>query len=70
MTRRGVHVGRACGWEYVPLTFDIIRRKRSLRRQASNGFIRSRERRHANDMLMLAARGINGGTPVGRTGGA
>jgi len=27
----------------------------------------ARERGYANDMLMLAARGINGGTPVGRS---
>lgn len=55
MTRKDVH---------KQLTFDIVHRKRSL---AGNAFICSRIRRYTNDMLMLAARGINGGTPVSKT---
>lgn len=52
-------------------TSFVVRRSPPLScGQAGNDFIcsRERERGHANDMLMLAARGINGGTPaVGRS---
>lgn len=55
---------KRCARRHEQLTFDIVRRKRSL---ASNAFICSRERSYTNDMLMLAACGINGGTPVSKT---
>lgn len=57
MTRKDVH---------KQLTFDIVHRKRSL---TGNAFICSRMRSYTNDMLILAARGINGGTPVSKTEG-